>query len=331
MSKASILQVAGYLPERIVSNEEVEDKIKGSDTTVETKGILSRLFGSKTRRYASASTQVSDLACMAAEKILTSIPKESIDLLIFAAASSDLIEPATANIIQSKLGLSCPGMDIKNACNSFVNAIQVSAAFIETGTYKRILIVSGEKLSEVVNFQPNSHEQYIRSLAGYTLGDAGAAMLVGKGDNRRIIYQNFRSIGTHWNLCTVKGGGSLAYRDYDQYFFETDSKELQEVFNEITLDFIHESLAAANWAIQDIDFVVSHQISSSTIQKLSAHLHLPPDKFSNIFSKYGNIAAATIPLALSEVVNEGRIRTGDKLMLLGFAAGVSLSVQLIEW
>ncbi len=331
MSKASILQVAGYLPERIVSNEEVESKINVYNAQIETNGILSRLFGSKTRRYACASTQVSDLACLAAKKILATTPKDSIDLLIFAAASSDLIEPATANIIQSKLGLSCPVMDIKNACNSFVNAIQVSAAFIETGTYKRVLVVCGEKLSEVINFQPKNYEQYVHSLAGYTLGDAGAAMLIGKGEYGKIVYQNFRSIGTHWSLCTVRGGGSIAYRDYDQYFFETDSKELQDVFNEITLGFIIDSLAEANWTINEIDFVVSHQISSTTIQKLSTHLGLPLHKFSNVFGKYGNIAAATIPLSLSEIVEEGKIKSGDKLMLLGFAAGVSLSVQLIEW
>lgn len=331
MIKAAIKCVASYLPNNVVLNRQVEEKITSDNAIVDKNGILRRLFGSETRRFASVNTQVSDLACEAARKILKVHDQEDIDLLIFAAASSDLIEPATANIIQTKLGLTCPVFDIKNACNSFVNAIQVASSFVESGAYNNILIVCGEKLSEVTNYHPGNYEHWVKSLAGYTLGDAGAAMLIGRGESSRIVYQNFVSYGKHWNLCTVKGGGSLAYRDLDSYYFECDSKELQFVFGQLTPNFISDSLKKAGWQLTDISHVISHQISSTTTTKISKHLGIPEHKFTNIFSKYGNIAAATIPLGLSEVIEQNKLKRGDKLMLLGFAAGVSLSVQLIEW
>jgi 3-oxoacyl-[acyl-carrier-protein] synthase-3 len=331
MTKAGIKNVAAYLPENIVYNQQIEDKINIEHVGIEKNGILSRLFGSKSRCFADEKTQVSDLASNAARKILHTNHDEPIDLLIFAAASSDLIEPATANIIQTKLGLTCPVFDIKNACNSFVNAIQVATAFVESGVYQNVLITCGEKLSEVINYNPKNYEHFVKCLAGYSLGDAGAAMLIGSSDRGKIVYQNFTTYGKHWNLCTVKGGGSLAFRDFDQYYFECDSKELQELFNHIASNFISDSLNEAGWNIKDINFVVSHQTASNTSIKISEHFGIPEEKFTNTFSNYGNIAAATIPLALSELVDQGKLIKGDKLMLLGFAAGVSLSMQLIEW
>lgn len=331
MIKATVKLIEYYLPETIIDNHQIEERISNHSEIGEKSGILARLFGSKTRRFADSHTQVSDLACKAARQILEKTPKESIELLIFAAASSDLIEPATANIIQTKLGLTCPVMDVKNACNSFVSAMQVASAFIELGTYDNILIVNGEKLSEVIYYEPKSYDEYVKYLAGYTLGDAGAAMLMGKGDSGHIIYQKFTSLGQYWNLCTVKGGGSIAYRDPLSYFFESDSKKLLDVFLDITHDFVIKALDAANWDIKTINHVVTHQISSTSTKTIAEGLGIDHEKFSCTFSRYGNIAAATIPIALSELIEQDKVKRGDKLMLIGFAAGVSLSVQLIEW
>lgn len=331
MTGTAIRSVAAYLPENIVHNHQIEEKISYNNALIKKTNILERLFGSRTRRFAATHTQVSDLACAAANRILSENPGTPIDLLIFAAASSDLIEPATANIIQAKLGLRCPVMDIKNACNSFMSAMHVATAFIDSGVYNHVLIVCGEKLSEVINYDPVDDEHLNRCLSGYSLGDAGAAMLLGKSERRRIIYQHFASLGEHWDLCTVKGGGSMAYREYDKYFFECDSKKLKDIFQNKTGAFIFDALQKVNWDINDISCIIPHQITSGTVSTVSRGLSLPESRFVNIFSKYGNIAAATIPVALHEAMTEGRLKTGDKLMLLGMAAGVSFSIQLIEW
>ncbi|HRN56003.1 MAG TPA: ketoacyl-ACP synthase III [Agriterribacter sp.] len=328
--KAAIKAVATYLPEHIIYNHQIEERIH-NNTIMKGNNMLERLFGSKTRRFASEEMQVSDLACAAAKKIIHANTDATIDLLIFAAASSDLIEPATANIVQHKLGLACPVMDVKNACNSFVSAIHVGSAFIESGIYNNVLIACGEKLSEVINYSPMSDAHLNRCISAFTLGDAGAAMLLGKSDRGKIVYQNFNSFGAHWDLCTVMGGGSLAYRNFDKYYFECDSKALRSIFQEKTGEVIFNALRETGWNINEIACIIPHQISSGTTSIVSKGLALPEDRFINIFSKYGNVAAATIPLALHEAITGGRLKTGEKLMLLGMAAGISLSVQLIEW
>ncbi|MEO6692781.1 MAG: hypothetical protein ABIO44_10610, partial [Saprospiraceae bacterium] len=225
MKNISILDVDVYLPENIILNDRIESLINSEKENL-APGSLEKLFGIKERRFANKEMQVSDLASNACRKILQRIECE-VDLLIFAAASSDLIEPATANIIQHKLCLSCPVMDIKNACNSVTTAMMVAEAFIRSDKYKNILIANGEKLSDVINFKPQSQEHLIRCLAGYTLGDAGTAILIGESDSKTIIYQELYCNGSYWDLCVVEGGGSLAFRDSEKYYFECQSKELK--------------------------------------------------------------------------------------------------------
>ena len=139
-----ISAIAGYAPSRIVCNTEIENRVNEKQELL-LEGCIERFFGVKQRRFAEKDEQVSDLAVSAAKKIIAGIDASSIDCLIFAAASCDLIEPATANIIQQKLNLTCPAFDVKNACNSFVTAFHVANAFIASDQYKKILIVTGEK------------------------------------------------------------------------------------------------------------------------------------------------------------------------------------------
>ncbi len=194
-----------------------------------------------------------------------------------------------------------------------------------------ILIVSGEKLSEVINYHPRDHDHFLKCISAYGLGDAGASMLIGKGTERKLVYQKFCSWGEYWNLCMVEGGGSMAYRDLEKYYFEGDSRGLRDVFLGRGADFFSACIAESGWSVNDIDCVVSHQVSSGSTSLIAEKMGVAEHKFVNTFSKYGNTASATIPLALHEAVITGRLKKGSKLLLLGLAAGVSLSVQLIEW
>ena len=328
--KASIKSVSIYLPETQVDNRDLVSRINYDSLAIK-NGALERLMGIETRYFASEETQVSDLACMAAEPLLSTQSREEIDLLIFAAASSDLIEPATANIVQSKLGLKCPVMDIKNACNSFLSAIHVASSFVESGTYANVLIVNGEKLSEVINYNPRNDEHLTRCLAAYGLGDAGAAVIIGQGGDGKLIYQKFSSWGEYWNTCTVAGGGSLAFREADKYYFESDSRELLNAFQSKLFDFTSQCFSEAGWTSDEIDCVITHQVSSSTTKQLADILRIPMYKCVNTFKKYGNTAAATIPIALHDALHSGQLKKGHRLCMVGMAAGISISVQLVEW
>jgi 3-oxoacyl-[acyl-carrier-protein] synthase-3 len=197
--------------------------------------------------------------------------------------------------------------------------------------YQNVLIVNGEKLSEVINFAPRNDEHLARCLAGYGLGDAGAAMLMTNGEGSKMVYQKFCSWGEYWNLCTVEGGGSMAFRDADKYYFESDSRLLRDVFISKIPDFVTQCFQEAGWTLDDIDCLITHQVSNTTITQIADGLGIPLQKCINTFSLYGNTAAATIPIAMREAVATGRLKKGDKLFVLGLAAGISLSVQLIEW
>ena len=152
--RPQISHINSYLPSSVVGNAEIENQVNSRGVILPPNSI-ERLFGIKERRYASDGQQTSDLAAIAAMPIVEAIGRENIDCLIFGSACSDLLEPATANIVQQKLGLQCPVFDIKNACNSFVNAIQVASAFVESGVYKRVLVVNGEILHHAIQLHPN--------------------------------------------------------------------------------------------------------------------------------------------------------------------------------
>jgi 3-oxoacyl-(acyl-carrier-protein) synthase III len=329
MKPAYISDLAVYLPKRLVSNHELESQIKVCGKPMR-NGILENLFGSRERYFADKNTQVSDLAANAGQLIVKRTNRK-IDLLIFAAASSDLIEPATSNIVQQKIGLTCPVMDVKNACNSVTTAIQTATAFVSSGMYNNVLIVNGEKLSEVINFNPRDNEHLMNCFAGYSLGDAGAAILISDKGGSPIHFQRAISWGEHWGLCTVKGGGSQSFRNAESYYFEGKTTEMRKVFTKKALPYIKSALDQSEWKMEDVDCLITHQVSKATVEYIANTLDVPLEKCINVFDLYGNTAAASIPLAMNYAVKNNKLSKGDKLMLIGLAAGISVSVQLITW
>lgn len=331
MNRAKISELSVYLPERVVSNAEIEARINVRSTLLPPGG-LQRLFGIETRRYAASDQQVSDLATAAAQPIVDKVGASNIDFMIFAAACADLIEPATCNMVQHKLGLRCPAMDIKNACNSFTSALMTASSFIQAGMYNNILVVNGEKLSDAVRFDYADETQLVRHLAGLSLGDAGAAVLVSRStDESGLCFQKFMTKGEHWELCTIKGGGSMYPHDADKNYFEGQTAELKEVLAKTAHAFFHECMIESEWEIDDIQHFFTHQVSIGTTRLIAQLTKIDPSKIEEVFPRYGNTAAASIPLAMHQRLCRGAIKKGDKIAWVGLAAGVSASVQLMSW
>lgn len=332
MFKTKITDLHTYLPERVVPNDELEALLNRSGPLLPA-GSLERLFGIRERRFAAPHEQTSDLAVAAARPLLEQHGTEEIDFLVFASACSDLIEPATCNIVQHKLGLRCPAMDVKNACNSFVTGLLVASGLIATGQCRRVLVVTGEKLSDAIRFQPDGADQLRRSLAAYSLGDAGAAALLSRSDDGNgIEYQRFMTVGEHWELCTIKGGGSLnPHSPVDVNYFEGQTAALREVIFNEGMTFVGQCLQEANWAPSDIQHLFTHQVSVGTFQAAAGAFGLRADDCEQVFVHCGNTAAASIPLAMHQALRDGRLQRGDRVALLGLAAGISLSVQLLTW
>ena len=328
MRRIRIADLSSYLPTRVVTSAEIEGMVNDYSPTLP-NGVIERLFGIQERRFAGANEQVSDMAARAALPIVERWGRQHIGCMIFAAACGDMIEPATANIVQHKLGLSCPVFDVKNACNSFTTAIQIGGALIQSGHYRNVLIVNGEKLQDAIQFNIQDSEDLKRRMAGFALGDAGAAMLLEASDDARgVVHQYFETLGEHWKLCTVAGGGSVNPRG-DFLYFEGAITEMREVFFENMARFVDRGFDGAGWKVEEVKCFFMHQVALSNIAALAERCKLPRERIYTIVDRYGNIAAASIPVAMHEAQKKGLILKGDKIVLLGMAAGVSLSIQFI--
>lgn len=331
MRTAKIADLSVYLPERVVPNCVLEKRLALPGQSVP-ENVLERLFGVRERRFAAPGEQVSDLAAQAAHPLVKRWGAGKIDFLIFAAACADLIEPATANIVQHKLGLQCPAMDVKNACNSFTTGLLTASSLIAAGHCTRVLVVNGEKLSDAIRTEFDDEAQLCRHLAAFSLGDAGAAALVAaSGDGSGFQYQRFLTRGEHWPLCTIPGGGSLFPHDVEKTFFEGQTSGLKDVMAVNGAPFFHQCLAEAGWAPADVQHLITHQVSAQSTRLISRMTQVPPERIEEIYPDCGNTAAAAIPLALHRRWQRGAIRPGDRVALLGLAAGLSVSVQLMVW
>jgi 3-oxoacyl-[acyl-carrier-protein] synthase-3 len=331
MRRARISAVNSYFPTNCVDNASLLLGHVNASFPLPNPEILQRLCGIRSRHFAGAKEQASDLASAAAAPLVGATGGDGIDMLIFAAACSDLIEPATANIVQQKLGLRCPVMDVKNACNSFVSAIQVASALIEAGTYGRVLIVSGEKPSDSIRRRFDSPDQLMANIASFSFGDAGAAMIVeaSKEEGQGIFFQRFMTLGQHWPLCTIPGGGSMFPHDLEAYFFSGETAELRDVIHKEATCFWQQCRPQIGWTPDEIDWVFTHQVSENTFRIVVDGIGVPAERSVNLFPTHGNMVAASIPVCMAAV--NDKLRRGDKILLVGLAAGVSLSFQAMIW
>ena len=334
-----LLALSAYLPRQAVANQAVEQKALCAGKPLP-PGTLQRMFGLRERRFAAADEQVSDLAAEAARPLLEAMGTGGIDLMIFAAASSDVIEPATANIVQEKLGLACPVFDVKNACNSFLTALQIAQAYVQAGMARQVLVCAGEKPSEVIRYATRSEDELALALAGYTLGDGGAAALVGRVDDEgdaerpqghRLLFEAFHSEGNLWHLCTIKSGGSQAPRDVEQSYFVGYTRAMLQGLRERALPYLAAQLRQAGIGADNIDLLIVHQISAQTIQMVAAQLGVPAERCFSTFAHTGNTAATSLPLAMVAAQQAGRLLPGMRVALVGLASGISIGLQIWQW
>jgi acyl-CoA:acyl-CoA alkyltransferase len=325
-----IQNIAVYFPEERIDNHQMEERITVEGRKVQS-GLLERMMGTGYRYFAAEEEQASDLAVKAARKLLQDY-KQPIEAMIFASACSDLIEPATANIVQQKLGLTCPSFDVKNACNSVTTAMQLADSLIKSGVYSNILITCGEKPSDSIRFHTSNAEAFRDSFASYSFGDAGVALLMTgvTETTNRILFQKFKSVGEYWPLCTIKGGGSMFPKSADHLFFSGDTFNLKQELEKYATPFAHDCLAEAGLRMQDIAKVCTHQVSKGSYEVIARSLRISEEKIVRIFHQYGNTASASVPISFAYALENKLVKKGEIVMMLGMAAGISISVQFIQ-
>ncbi len=331
-ASARIAGIGVYLPERTRTTKQTEfDLREGNPGLKLATGLIGRLTGVERVHLRPDGWQTSDLAVAAAELALAE-SAGPIDLLIFASASQDLIEPATSHIVAAKLGLECPVMDVKNACNSVLNAMQVAEALIAAGQYRRVLIASGEEPSLAVRWSLADHEQFIRSFPGYTMSDGGAAVILEKTDDPAtgILDSSFIAVSSKWEVGTLSIGGSMNPRDASLSYFDMDGSALQQAFLELgpqpVLDLLEKN--CLTW--DDFDLVAIHQVALPYLPPIFERLGVAADKSVITIAEHGNLASVTLPLQLSLAREQGLVAPGSLVLLIGLAGGISLGLMVVR-
>ncbi|MFD6093063.1 3-oxoacyl-ACP synthase III family protein [Oerskovia sp. NPDC060338] len=349
---AVLAGVSVHLPERTVQVADAERALARSSRpgAVPRLPMVSRLTGVQQVHVLPDDWNASDLAVAASLTLLASqgLGAADVDLLIFASASQDMVEPATSHIVAAKLGVRAPVMDVKNACNSVLNALEVAEALVATGRYATVLVACGEAPSRAVRWDVPDRATYLLSAPGYTMSDAGAAVLVqratghGEGSGpahgtcacsdrpRGILASAFGAESSHWDVGMLPGGGTAFPRDLDRTYFEIDGSRLRDAFLALGPGVILDALVRAGLTWDDVALVAVHQVAVAYLADVHEALGLPEDRTIVTVAEHGNVASATLPLQLVTALESGRVGPGDVVLLVGLAGGISIGAMAVR-
>ena len=322
----SIAGVGSYVPARIVTNADLEKMV---DTTDE--WITSRT-GIRARRVAASDEYTSDLAAHAATRAMqkAGVKPEEIDLIILATITPDMPFPATACIVQQKIGAyRAAAFDIEAACSGFIFGLEIGQQFIMSRTYNTVLVIGAEKLSSIVNWTDRN--------TCVLFGDgAGAAILQNRPESHGLLTACMGSDGQKADLLSMPGGGSRCPASTQSvaaglHFLRMDGKETFKNAVQAMHNAAKEVLRRCELDITQIKCIIPHQANLRIINAVSERLGATPEQVFINLDRYGNTSAASVAIALDEAVEEGKIVRGDLVLLVVFGAGLTWGAAVIEW
>ncbi len=324
--KTRILGTGSYLPEKVLTNFDIEKMVDTSDEWIRER------TGIRQRRIAAEDEATSDLALKASVRALeaASVSPEELDLIIVATISGDRPLPSTACILQDKLqARNAAAFDILAACSGFIYLLSVADAMIKTGRYRRVLVVGAEVLSRFTDWQDRT--------TCVLLGDgAGAAVLGPSDSDNGIIDVNIASDGSMWDLLHIPAGGSVlpaseqTVRDRLHYI-KMRGNETFKVAVRTLEKLVTDTLDRNGVSPSELALLIPHQANHRIIKATADRLNLSLDRVMLNIDKYGNTSAASIPIALDEAVRQGRIKDGDYILLEAFGGGLTWGSALIKW
>ncbi len=323
--RVGITGVGTYLPEREVSTAELQDGIGRLP-----RGLLARLTGIDRRRVAADGEYASTLGLHAARAALRTADLDplDVDLLLFASASRDMVEPATAHILQHALGSRAHALDVTNACNSFVNGIDLASSMIVAGRARRALVVTGETPSRVMRPSVASMAEARQSFAGFTFGDAGAAVVVEPVARGGILDVDTETFSEHWTVGGIPGGGSRHPRGDEHSYFVGDGHKLRGVFEKIGASILDRVRARTGFEFTDYARILVHQVTLPYLERFVEVTGVPRDRLEVTVPELGNMASATLGIQLDRAY--GRLNSGDRVLFVGLGGGVSMMTMVWE-
>jgi 3-oxoacyl-[acyl-carrier-protein] synthase III len=331
MTRARILSVGRFLPERRVTNFDLANMFETSDEWIQQRtGIVER-------RYADEGVYCSDLALEASRDALKNagMKAEDIDFIVFATLSPDIHFPGTGVFLQRKLGITDIGcMDIRNQCTGFLYSLAVADAFVRIGMYKRVLVVGAEVHSHALNYTKEGRDVAV------LFGDGAGAVIVGPSDDpsRGILSTHLHADGRFADILKLdifdisqQPIVTPKMLDEGRHFPKMKGKEVFKVAVTKIPEVIQEALQANNLKVEDIDFFLPHQANLRINQYAAQQLGVPQEKFRNNIQRYGNTTAASLPLLLSELLEEGALREGNLILMVAFGSGFTWGASVMRW
>jgi 3-oxoacyl-[acyl-carrier-protein] synthase-3 len=319
-----VLGVGSSVPDNLVKNEDLAALGYDADWIVQRTGILQR-------RHAPPDVATSDLAVEAARRCIdhAGVKPQDIDLVLLGTFTPDMPLPATASLVQHRLGLSAPAMDLQAACSSFVFALITGMQYVATGSSQLALVIGADCNSRVVN--PEDKRTFP------LFGDAAGAVLLAKGSPEQgLVRYALGSDGSGADLlCRRMGGSRLPFSAEPNsdglHFLKMEGRPIFKWAIRVLAQTITEVLQSVELTLDDVDLLIFHQANMRIINSAVNAVGIDPNKVFNNLDRYGNTSSASVPLALDEAFRQGRIRRGDLILFSGFGAGLAWGTVLMRW
>jgi len=316
---ARIVGTGAYLPDRIVTNEDLQSSIDTTD------GWIVARTGIRQRHIAAEGEHASDLAFMAAQRALENagVAAAELDLIIVATTTPDMTFPGTACILQAKLGAKgCAAFDVQTVCSGFVYALTTADMFIRSGQARTVLVVGSEVFSRLLDWTDRT--------TCVLFGDGAGAVVVRAADSPGILASRLHADGSLVDILSVPGsvcGGRIV----GSPFVKMDGGSVFKVAVRVLAEVAEEVLQAAGLNPADVDWLIPHQANVRILEATAKRLGLSMDRVVSTVARHGNTSAASIPLALDEVVRDGRISAGQNVLLEGVGGGFTWGAVLLRW
>ena len=306
-----VLGTGHYLPTNVLTNKDLEKMVDTTDEWIKSR------TGIEERRIAGDDISTSDMAFFAAEQALeeANIKAEEIDLILVATVTPDTPFPSVACVIQDRLGASnAAAMDVSAACSGFMYAMITAKQFIETKSYKHILVVGAEKLSKITDWSDRN--------TCVLLGDGAGAAVIGEVSEGRGILS--------FELGANGAGGDHLYQD-DKNHLVMNGREVYKFAVKQMPESSVNVLEKTDYNKEDVDYLIPHQANIRIMEAARKRLGISEDKMATTIKKYGNNSSASIPMALSEAAKSGKIKDNDLIVLVGFGGGLTWGAVALKW
>ncbi len=319
MKYSRIVGTGGYLPEKILTNHDLERMVDTSDEWIRSRTGITQ------RHIAADNEMASDLALNASRKAMEAagIEPGEIDLIIVATTTPDMVFPSTACILQDKLGArDCPAFDVQAVCSGFIYALATADMFIRAGRCRNALVVGTEIYSRILDWSDRS--------TCVLFGDGAGAVVLTQSDRPGILSSHLHADGSHNKILAVPGSirsGKVQGKPFLIMEGNTVFKFAVKVLEEV----VHEALTENNLEASDIDWLIPHQANIRIIKSTAKKLGIPMEKVVVTMDKHGNTSAASIPLALDTAIRDGRIKPDQHVLLEGVGGGFTWGAVLLRW